>query len=143
MFRDSVCEICVISEICAGFWTTRRRQTTPGRSHFIIGPLVPGSSAFPKADADRTGALHALADFADGLRVSRLRSHRATRRLFFSSGISATILYREAGPGFAVTGRRPFTAKTRRREGDAGMIMQSLCEICAISEICAGFWATH
>jgi hypothetical protein len=43
---------------------------------------VTGSSAFPKADADRAGALRTLADVADGLRVSSLRSHRASSGIF-------------------------------------------------------------
>jgi len=60
MFTESLCGICAISEISVGFWRTRRCQTTPGRSHFIIGPVsAAGSSAFPKADADRAGAARA------------------------------------------------------------------------------------
>jgi len=89
MFTESLCGICAISEISVGFWTTRRCQTTPGRSHFIIGRYVTGSSALPKADADRAGALRALADYAEGLRVSQLRSHRASSGIFCSSVASS------------------------------------------------------
>ena len=55
-----ICAICAISEISVGFWTTRRCQTTPGRSHFIIGPLARRDRPrFQKADADRAGAARA------------------------------------------------------------------------------------
>jgi len=126
MFTESLCGICAISEISVGFWTTRRCQTTPGRSHFIIGRYVTGSSALPKADADRAGALRALADYAEGLRVSQLRSHRASSGIFCSSFASSRL----GGKVFASQYKRSGFAD---QEGSANLRRtKTLCSFCVL-----------
>jgi hypothetical protein len=117
---------------------------------------VTGSSAFPKADADRAGALRTLADVADGLRVSSLRSHRASSGIFvfvvrvlvsWGEGFGQSAQpFRLRGAGTPKIPEEPTMTRafigfdpgaTRSRRAGSG------CATCAISEISVGFWTTH
>ena len=106
MFTESLCGTCAIS-VGVG----RHPDASVGRGS--------ESSAFPKADADHAGALRALADFADGLRLLQTAiapggegtvfGLRESPRPFSTAKLAA---------GFALTDRRPSPRRTRRRRRD-------------------------